>query len=217
MARSPDFDREVALSQAVGLFWKKGYHGSSMKQIEQALNMRPGSIYASFGSKDGLYSEALAYYAEAGGMEMAEHMAGYNSILDGLKDYLRKIADHCGRTDKESSRACLIVKTLLEASHTHQGHSEQAREALNAIEQSFCDFLEQAKQRGELKDTTNCGRLARLLQCQIMGLRSIAERNLSAEDLSALGDDMAAILDAYQAPADKPEPKGFSTTDGAHL
>jgi AcrR family transcriptional regulator len=217
MARSPGFDREVALSQAVGLFWRKGYHGSSMKQIEQALNMRPGSIYASFGSKDGLYSEALARYAEAGGMEMAEHMAGYNSILDGLKDYLRKIADNCGRTDKESSRACLIVKTLLEASHTHQGHSEQARKVLSAIEQSFCDLLEQAKQRGELKDTTNCRRLARLLQSQIMGLRSIAERNLSAEDLSALGDDMATILDAYQAPADKPEPKGFSTTDGAHL
>ncbi|MCL1485823.1 MAG: TetR/AcrR family transcriptional regulator [Marinobacter sp.] len=76
MARSPSFDREAALGQAIGLFWERGYHCSSMKQIEHALDMRPGSIYATFGSKDGLYSEALARYAEAGGAELAKHMAG---------------------------------------------------------------------------------------------------------------------------------------------
>ena len=60
MARHARYDRKTALEKAVGLFWEKGYHGSSMKQIEQALDMRPGSIYATFGSKDGLFSEALA-------------------------------------------------------------------------------------------------------------------------------------------------------------
>jgi AcrR family transcriptional regulator len=197
MARSPSFDREAALGQAIGLFWKRGYHCSSMKQIEHALDMRPGSIYATFGNKDGLYSEALARYAEAGGAELAKHMAGYDSILDGLKGYLRKIASSCSDKDGVPSRACLIVKTLLEASNTHAGHSKQAREILEAIEQSFSELLEEAKQRGELKDATDCARLARLMQSQIMGLRSIAERNLSAGDLKALGDDMAHILDAY--------------------
>ncbi len=198
MARSPSFNREAALGQAIGLFWKRGYHGSSMKQIEHALDMRPGSIYATFGSKDGLYSEALARYAEAGGAELARHMAGYDSIVDGLKGYLRKIASDCADKDEVPSRACLIVKTLLEASNTHTGHSDQARDILGAIEHSFSELLEEAKQRGELKDSTDCARLARLMQSQIMGLRSIAERNLSSGDLEALGDDMAHILDAYR-------------------
>jgi len=197
MARSPSFDRKAALGQATALFWERGYHCSSMKQIEHALDMRPGSIYATFGNKDGLYSEALARYAEAGGAELAKHMAGYDSILDGLKGYLRKIASSCSDKDGAPNRACLIVKTLLEASNTHTGHSKQAREILEAIEQSFSELLEKAKQRGELKDATDCARLARLMQSQIMGLRSIAERNLSAGDLKALGDDMAHILDAY--------------------
>ncbi|WP_372965399.1 TetR/AcrR family transcriptional regulator [Marinobacter sp.] len=203
MARSPSFDRETALGQAIGLFWKRGYHGSSVKQLEHALDMRPGSIYATFGSKDGLYSEALARYAEASGAELAKHMKGYDSILDGLKDYLRKIASGCANTGEASSRACLIVKTLLEASHTHPEHSQQAREILGAIEKSFSELLGEAKQRGELKDTTDCSRLARLLQSQIMGLRSIAERNLSETDLVALGDDMAHILEAYRIPTNE--------------
>lgn len=200
MARTPSFERESALSQAMDLFWRRGYHGSSLKQLEQALDMRPGSIYATFGNKDKLYSEALARYAEAGGAELAAHMSGYDSILEGLKGYLRKIANGCADENAVPSRACLIVKTLLEASNTHQGHSHQAREILSAIEQSFSELLEEAKQRGELKASTNCTRLARLMQSQIMGLRSIAERNLSASDLTALGDDMAHILDAYRAP-----------------
>ncbi|MEP5174815.1 TetR/AcrR family transcriptional regulator, partial [Marinobacter alexandrii] len=66
MARHARYDRQTALAKAVALFWERGYHGSSMKQIEQALDMRPGSIYATFGSKDGLFSEALAAYAEQG-------------------------------------------------------------------------------------------------------------------------------------------------------
>lgn len=199
MPRPPSYDRESALARAVSLFWEKGYHGSSMKQIEQALDMRPGSIYATFGSKDGLYSEALARYAEAGGAELAEHMAGYDSIIDGLQDYIRKIAQGCTNKGVSPSRACLIVKTLLESSNTHVGLSEQAQGILGAIEQSFADLLEQARKRGELKDSVDSGRLARLLQSQIMGIRSIAERNLSDKELKALGDDMAGILEAYRA------------------
>lgn len=199
MPRPPSYDRESALTRAVSLFWEKGYHGSSMKQIEQALDMRPGSIYATFGSKDGLYSEALTRYAEAGGAELAEHMASYDSILEGLQDYLRRIAQGCTNKGIAPSRACLIVKTLLESSNTHAGLSEQAQAILGAIEQSFADLLEQARERGELKEPVDPGRLARLLQSQIMGLRSIAERNLPDAELEALGDDMARILDAYRA------------------
>ncbi|HET8799867.1 MAG TPA: TetR/AcrR family transcriptional regulator [Marinobacter sp.] len=198
MARPPSFNRDMALANAVSLFWAKGYHGSSMKQIEETLDMRPGSIYAAFGSKDGLYSEALARYAEAGGHELARHMAGHATIIDGLKDYLRAIARGCADQDATPSRACLIVKTLLEASHTHPGLSTQAQAILEQIENTLRSLLEEARQRGELQASTDCGRLARLLQGQIMGLRSIAERNLPPQALTELGDDMASILDAYR-------------------
>ena len=198
MARRPNYNRDIALGQALGLFWEKGYHGSSMKQIEQALDMRPGSIYATFGSKDGLYSEALALYAQRGGQELAAHMARYDSILSGLKDYLRTVARSCADKGAAPSRACMIVKTLLEATNTHSGLSEQAQGILSAIEQSFEELLARAQQRGELTDTADTRRLARLLQSQIMGLRAMAERDLTPGQLEALGEDMARILDTYQ-------------------
>ncbi|XOB92770.1 TetR/AcrR family transcriptional regulator [Pseudomonadota bacterium 24LQ007] len=198
MPRPPSYDRETALAKAVGLFWHKGYHGSSMKQIEQALDMRPGSIYATFGSKDGLFSEALARYAHQAGEDLASHMAGYNNMLDGLQAYLVKIARSCSEPDCTPARACLIVKTLLESSNTNTALYQEAKALLTAIEDAFTELLEAARKQGELAPLTDCRRLARLIQGQIMGLRSMAERGLSSRELENLGQDMAGILDAYR-------------------
>ncbi|MGM0951496.1 MAG: TetR/AcrR family transcriptional regulator [Pseudomonadota bacterium] len=196
MARHRQYDRGEALHKAVGLFWEKGYHGSSMKQIEQTLDMRPGSIYAAFGSKDGLFSEALASYAERGSEELAAHMQQFDSVVDGLQAYLRKVADSC--RESNPSKACMVVKTLLETSHTHSSLARQANEVLAAIETTLASLLEQAQARGELAQNVDCGRLARLLQAQIMGLRAIAERGLTENQLTDLANDMASILEPYR-------------------
>lgn len=196
MARHPQYNRNSALHKAVGLFWEKGYHGSSLKQIEQTLDMRPGSIYAAFGSKDELFSEALALYAEQGGEELAGHMQEYDSIVDGLQAYLHKVAMSCLQ-EGCPSRACMIVKTLLETSRTNDTLADQARVVLAAIESTLVSLLEQAKSRGELARGTDCNRLARLLQSQIMGLRAMAERGLSEQQMIELSDDMANLLEPY--------------------
>lgn len=197
MPRPAQYDRDTALQKAVALFWEKGYHASSMKQIEQALDMRPGSLYATFGNKDGLFSEALATYAARGGRELAEHMAGYESIVKGLQDYLRRIAYGC-TAGHNPSRACMIVKTLLESTGNKPELAGQAEAILQAVEISFTELLEQAKDDGELQPETDCPALARLIQAQIMGLRAMAERGLDDTTLLRLGEDMARILDHYQ-------------------
>jgi AcrR family transcriptional regulator len=199
MARNARYHRQTALEKAVYLFWQRGYHATSMKQIEQALDMRPGSIYAAFGSKDRLFSEALDAYAEKGSSELGALLAEQVPIIDALQDYLRNIAIACHPGSSEPSRACMLVKTLLEASYTHSSIADQANGLLCDIERSIAATLERARERGELKPGTHCQRLARLIQAQIMGLRAFAQRETSAEQVSELADDMAALLESYRA------------------
>lgn len=199
MARNARYERQTALDKAMNLFWEKGYSGASMKQIELALDMRPGSIYATFGSKDGLFGEALANYAQHAGVELKEHLAGYSSVLTGLQDYLRHAALQSSPAGDPPSRACMIVKTLLEASNNNAAIADQANALMDSIEESLTELLEQAKQQGELARDADCARLARLLQAQLIGLRSFAQRKIPAEQITALADDMAAILDHVRA------------------
>ncbi|WP_296935772.1 TetR/AcrR family transcriptional regulator, partial [uncultured Marinobacter sp.] len=128
----------------------------------------------------------------------AAHLKGFDSIVDGLQDYLRGIACSCGDENAAPSRACMIVKTLLESSNTHPALADQANSILAAIEESIAGLVEQAKMKGELVQSADSRRLARLLQAQIMGLRSMGERHLDPQAMKALGDDMAAILDGYR-------------------
>lgn len=198
MARNARYDRQTALDKAVHLFWERGYYATSMKQIEQALDMRPGSIYATFGSKDRLFSEALDAYVEKGNSVLGGLLTEQGLIIDALQDYLRNIAVACQPGSPEPSRACMLVKTLLETSYTHSSMADQADGLLYGIEQSIAKALKRAREQGELKPDTDCERLARLVQAQIMGLRAFAQRETSMQQVSELADDMAALLEPYR-------------------
>ncbi len=64
MAKPAKFDRQKVIDKATNLYWKKGFHATSMRNLQTEIDMRPGSIYAAFGSKDGLFKEALRNYAD---------------------------------------------------------------------------------------------------------------------------------------------------------
>ncbi|MEM8803455.1 MAG: helix-turn-helix domain-containing protein, partial [Pseudomonadota bacterium] len=66
MPRKPEYDRDDLIDRARTLFWRKGWAGSSLKDLEDKLKINPGSFYAAFGSKDALFELTLDRYATDG-------------------------------------------------------------------------------------------------------------------------------------------------------
>jgi len=58
------FDRDAALEAAMLLFWERGFEGTSMADLTQAMGLNPSSIYAAFGDKHALFSAAVRRYME---------------------------------------------------------------------------------------------------------------------------------------------------------
>lgn len=56
------FDREAALDAATDPFWTKGYEATSIADLTAAMGIGAKSLYAAFGSKDELFTEALHNY-----------------------------------------------------------------------------------------------------------------------------------------------------------
>ncbi|MDX1589064.1 MAG: TetR/AcrR family transcriptional regulator [Oleiphilaceae bacterium] len=198
MARTPEFDRDQALEQAVALFWRQGYFASSVKQLGDALDMRPGSLYGAFGSKEGLFLAALERYSDNMGRVLSDVMALSPSVIEGLSRYLEILAEACCDARSEPARACMLIKTLLEVNAQAPRLQNRVNRILDAIEQNLREQLEQARARGELRPDTDCPRLARLLQAQIMALRTFAQRDTDPRHVQQLAEDMAAILDSYR-------------------
>src|ERR1700733_13375410 len=59
------FDKDAALEAAMLLFWQRGYEGTSMADLAQAMGLNPSSIYAAFGDKHALFSLAVKRYLDS--------------------------------------------------------------------------------------------------------------------------------------------------------
>lgn len=196
MARATIHNREDSLERALQLFWQKGFHATSLKDLEKALDMRPGSIYATFGSKDGLFQESLERYARLGLANLERTLHAHDSPLAGLAAYLRDLGGLC---DQElPSRACMLVKSLLELGQREQIAWRKAEGLLAGMETFFIARFVAAQEAGELKPELDPVRLGRRLQAEVMGLRAFAQRDVDSAAVHALAEDMARSLEALR-------------------
>lgn len=192
MARTPQFDRDIALNNAMRLFWRQGYHATSMKDIELAMDMRPGSIYAAFGSKERLFKEALASYGDMTKAGFSEALSTGESELDGFVNLTRNMVEQT--QSGLPSKACMLIKTLLELSNNEQLDNQPVKAYMSELQTLFVEKFQRAVAARELPSQAQPERLARLYQSSILGLSVMAQRDFSAEILNQLAEDIVQQL-----------------------
>lgn len=192
MPRKPAYDRDVLIDRALDLFWQRGWAGTSMKDLEAALDLRPGSFYVAFGSKDALYALALDRYAQDGAARLAG-LAETHGPIEALKTYVLWIAVE----GEAAGRACMLGKTLLELGPQGNALATRASDHLARAEERFATLFEAARENGQLDPHRDPARLARRFQSDLLGLRLSTER--PDVDARALATQITEDLDALAA------------------
>lgn len=197
MARKAGYDREKVLEAALLLFWAKGYHATSLKDLEAALDMRPGSIYAAFGSKEALFAETLSVYAAHSSLGYQAVMEAAATPIAGLADYVRAFGRRSGAVP---SRACMLVKTLLETPDDDPVLRQQTEAHLRRIETGFADAFRRARDIGQINPDAEPDDLATRLQASIFGLRAYAQRSDAGARVTMLAEGIARDIEALAIP-----------------
>jgi TetR/AcrR family transcriptional repressor of nem operon len=192
MARPKEFDPDQAVSQATELFWCRGYEATSVGDLTQELGIGRGSLYGTFGSKDGLYHRALDHYRE---LETQKALACLGA--DGLpvRERLRALferlaADALG--DPEN-RGCLMLNAAMERAAHDPATASRVAAAMRAFETAFRTLLERARAAGELGVDKDPAELARFLVTALQGVRAIAK---ATQDEVVVRDAVAVTLRA---------------------
>src|SRR5205807_10090861 len=89
MARPKEFDTDVALDEAMELFWSKGYEATSMSDLVEHLGLARQSVYDTFGDKHAIYMAALRRYCEQRLAWMGPLFRSERPVRAILREYLQ--------------------------------------------------------------------------------------------------------------------------------
>ncbi len=184
-------DRQETIKKATQLFWEKGFHATSMRNLQDVIDLRPGSIYASFGSKEGLFKETLQFYANASLERLAAH-AATSPPLDALKAFITESVS--AKKGSSPSDMCMLAKTVAELTQDNAELLAEAKRLLKTIETAFAQLVTKAQQEGALDEGREPQRVASFLQMQLMGLKAYSRATDGKANIKALIDDAFASL-----------------------
>ena len=101
------FDRDVALRNALDVFWERGYEGTSLSDLTKALRIASASIYACFGSKEALFRETVALYGTIAGEPPRRALREQSTARTAIEAMLRATADEITRPD--TPHGCMLI------------------------------------------------------------------------------------------------------------
>ncbi|HZC57449.1 MAG TPA: TetR/AcrR family transcriptional regulator [Xanthobacteraceae bacterium] len=180
MGRPREFDTESALDEAMEVFWRHGYEGSTIAELTSAMGINPPSLYAAFGSKEGLLKAALDRYSKRRAEFMAETLAEPTArrVVERL---LLKLADL--QTDPDNPPGCLLVAGGLTCGAGAENVPFELAARRAEAEIQLRDRFVRAKAEGDLTSDADPMALARYLSAVIAGMGVLASSGATREEL----------------------------------
>lgn len=112
MARKKQYIEAEVIEKATALFWRNGYAATSMQQLEKEMGINKFSIYASFGSKKGVFLESIKCYKEKLDFLIQKLKASSNGVI-GIKQYFYDFIKFSREIN--FCKGCLITNTANES------------------------------------------------------------------------------------------------------
>ena len=189
MGRPKRHKRDETLHKAMDFFWKNGFAAASIRDLGKVLDLHPGSLYSSFGSKENLYLEALDKFAEVSGRCWSEALDESRDFLSGLRNYLELIT-----SDSDGPCTCMFSKTLATDSPEAQVLVERARAHIHSFRDEIAERIFLAIRNGEFSEDVVPQDLANLVQVQILGLRAFADSEPGAAQIGQAIESSLSLI-----------------------
>ena len=178
--RPRTFDTDAALEQALLLFWRKGYLGTSLTDLTKAMGINRPSLYAAFGNKETLFRKALDRYRDrqtAYLRDALEEPTAWRAIERIMQGGVALV------TDPDNPSSCLIVQSLLACADPDDPLHQELAERRVAGELAIRARFERAVAEGDLPPEADPAALARFVLTVNFGLSVQAASGASRTEL----------------------------------
>ncbi|WP_232628771.1 TetR/AcrR family transcriptional regulator [Methylobacterium sp. Leaf118] len=198
------FDRAAALARATHLFWERGYEATSIADLTEAMGIGAPSLYAAFGSKEALYTEALGHYHDAYEASVWGRFRGAATVGEAVRCYLMDSAAVLTGSLSDHPLGCMVTLASVGGGRSDLGARLRAARAVTL--ERLEARLGRALAEGELPAGTEIGGLARFLQAVQSGMSILARDGASRAELEAVARIAMGQSGIPGCAADRPDP-----------
>jgi AcrR family transcriptional regulator len=201
--RPRTFDPDTALRKALDVFWERGYEGTSLNDLAQAMGIASASIYACFGSKQDLFRKVMALYGATAGEPPRRALREQPTARAAIRAMLQATADQV--TGPDTPHYCMLV--LAAPTGAAENHAvreflaERRRGQLNAIK----DRLARGVTDGDLSaPPAGLDAIARYYATVVQGLSIQARDGADRAELQAVITCAMAAWDTLASASSQP-------------
>jgi AcrR family transcriptional regulator len=200
--RPRGFDITTALNQAIDVFMSKGYDGATLADLTGAMGINPPSFYAAFGSKEGLFRQAVACYEEERDTLLQRALLE-PTAAETVERFLRDSVEDQIRADRV--HGCLFIQGALVCGTQGEGLREPLAKARLAGYQPLAERFKAAQGTGEIAANVDPDALARCVCALVHGLAVQAASGASRAQMLCV---VETTLRAWPAMASTPSHAG---------
>lgn len=168
------------------MFWQYGYEPASIAALTEAMGIRPASLYAAFGDKRRLFSEAVGRYQETYGAFTGLALAEGPTARGAIERMLREIA--VNYTDPGHPPGCLIISGAINHGPDAAEVEDELRELRMRSRAMVAARLREGVANGELPADTDTDALAEFISAVVQGMSRSAQDGATAEELRGVAD-----------------------------
>lgn len=143
MPRVKLFDQEEALQKAMELFWEKGYASTSLNDLTDHLGIGKGSFYATFESKQALFTAAFELYKSSSLEQLMVLLRSESDVKVGLRRLFTYNMEEMLKD--EQGKGCFVSNTCAEYSGFNVVLQDKLIEHYKVVEKALVDYLVRGK------------------------------------------------------------------------
>jgi TetR/AcrR family transcriptional repressor of nem operon len=168
MARALEFDYDKAIDKATRIFWKKGYTGTSLRDLLKGMGIGEGSFYNTLKSKKQLYLECLKHYNDTVGRRRSTALSSPSSAKEGIRGLFKAVLDDLD--DPRTPRVCLMARSVSSDVLAETDLRKLVQADMAAFVGAFSERLASAKETGELPQEFEHEIVAQIIGSYLQGL-----------------------------------------------
>ncbi len=193
MVRPREFDEDIVTDRALDLFWREGYECASLADLEHETGVGRKGLYNTFGSKHGLFLEALKRYEERSIELVLAPLESAGAGRAEIEQAFETIMSQVGPT--QGNRGCLFCLTAVSEVARSEEVAKRVQAYLQRVRNGFASALRRALAAGHIAADKNPEVLADFFIGTLMGLSAMARAGRPRAQIMNYIDTALATLD----------------------